>query len=199
MVRYKKEYKRLKKVLRYLFTVVVIVTMIFITFITFALLLILNLPNPVVRQVSSRNFVSITEEEVIDILLESLEPFGFKTCEQFCPEIVVSLGPLQEGIAVDYTARLVLTNEHGITIAFNNQMWSKRYGYIRFVSTSDRAWAEREIKSTFQNQYGLHIDKVFFVTGSYANNIADYSRRLEMIVNGLHNQINDFKEYLSQK
>lgn len=194
MSNYKNEKKRLKQILKYLLIAVTTIATIFIAFIVFIIIWIWNLNNPDVVRVTSRNFASISEEQILDILLENLESFGFEKCTQFCPEITVSLGPLQVGVAVDYTAKLLLTNEQGFNIAFINRMWTTRYGYIRFrARDTDRDWAERAIIDAFLDYYGLNIRRVIFTFATYARNEDEYNRALERTKNSILSQINEIK------
>jgi len=200
MSNYKNEKKRLKQVLKYLLIAVTTIATIFIAFIVFIIIWIWNLNSPYVVQVSSRNFASISEEQIFEVLLENLETFGFEKCTQFCPEITVSLEPLQAGIpsqagiAVDYTAKLLLTNEQGFNIAFINRMWTTRYGYIRLRGIdTDRERADRAIRAAFLDYYDLNIRTVIFTVATYARNEEEYNRALESTRNIILNQIDQIK------
>jgi len=141
---------------------------------------------------------SLTNEESIEIIYTHLQAFDFELIEGIERyQVVVAPGGDPEYAMFDYYAEIILVNAASeMEIAFLTTIRSvgSESGQIGLIN--DRRWIGYRIERAFQESHGINVDKIFFTFARAAWSEEEKEEHMEVIIQDLENQIQDFIDQL---
>jgi len=143
--------------------------------------------------------VYLTNEESIEKIYNYLQEFGLvlvDTDERFKVTVAPQVGDGSDG-TVEHSVEIVLINtDKGINIAFVTSVWVAGSDHMLSGQIGRRDWLSFHIENAFQEEHGVEVDRIFFTLGRTAWSEEEREEHMEVIIQDLENQIQDFIDQL---
>jgi len=141
---------------------------------------------------------SLTNEESIEKIYTRLQGFGFvlvERDERLKVEVALQSGGDEE-LVFELDAEILLVSEQGINVAFVSNVWLWASDYMLSDMIRRRSGFSAHLENAFQEEHGVEVDRIFFTLGRTAWSEEEREEHMEVIIQDLEQQIQDFIEQL---